>query len=85
MGYLPNREIPPYWVGNCDISGGAEYDTAQELMEAAIFDGRSLRDRWPQVRLVSMLGISLDSWYEYYYKFEDGPCPRSGPVPFQSE
>ena len=85
LGCLPNRGFPSYWVGNCDIPDGREYDTAQELLEAPIFHRRSLRDRWSQVRLVSIMGISLDSWYEYYCKLGDEPCPRSGPIPFQSE
>lgn len=85
LGYLPNRGFPPYWVGNCDIPDGSEYGTAQELLEAPIFNNRSLRERWPQVRLSGMMGISLDSWYEHYYKMGGGPCPRSGPVRFQPE
>ncbi len=81
LGFLPGTEFPPYWAGNCDIPGGSEYGSAKELMEAPIFDGRSLRERWPQVRLSGMIGISLDSWYECYHGMNGGPCPRSRPLP----
>ena len=65
IGYLPQFEAP-YWVGDCDIPDGCEYQTAQELLNAPIFDGRSLRERWSKVRIINAMGISLDDWYEIY-------------------
>ena len=30
LGYLPQYD-KPYWVGYCDVDGGCEFDTAEEL------------------------------------------------------
>ena len=65
IGYLPEYE-KPYWVGYCDIPDGAEFNTAEELVEAKIFDGKSLKERWPFVRIVTIGGIDLDEWFKYH-------------------
>lgn len=62
IGFLPDFE-KPYWVGYCDINDGCEFYTAEELV-AKIFDGKSLRERWNYVRIVSIWGICLDDWIE---------------------
>lgn len=61
IGFLPQYE-KPYWVGYCDIPNGHEYVSAKDLVEAKIFDGKSLRERWDNVRIVSIWGICLDDW-----------------------
>ena len=61
LGYLPQDELP-YWVGYCDIKGGTEFRTAEELINAPIFNGKSLKERWNMVRIVSIEGISLGDW-----------------------
>ena len=58
----------PYWAGYCDIPDGAEFSTAAELFEAPIFGGRSLKDRWQEVVLDNIGGLSADYWTKYYYK-----------------
>ena len=63
LGFLPQFD-KPYWVGDCDIPDGCEYYTAEELVEAKIFDGKSLKERWSSVRIVSIWGIGLDDWLE---------------------
>lgn len=63
IGYLPQYE-KPYWVGYCDIPDGCEYQTAEELVEAKIYDGKSLKERWSNVRIVRIAGISLDYWIQ---------------------
>ncbi len=63
LGYLP-KYSEPYWVGYCDIEGGCEFKTAQELVDAPIFDGRSLRDRWNEVVICHIEGLSLDEWFD---------------------
>jgi hypothetical protein len=45
IGFLPQYE-KPYWVGYCDIPDGCEFHTAEELVNAKIFDGQSLIERW---------------------------------------
>lgn len=64
LGYLPEvSEEKPYWVGYCDIKDGCEFSTAEEMFEAKIFEGRSLRDRWDSVVLVNIGGISVSDYY----------------------
>ncbi len=79
LGFLPKFD-EPYWIGGCDIPDGASYLTAEELLEAPVFDGRSLRERWPQVRILSIMGLSLEDWQKVYLEYGSGPSPRSGPV-----
>lgn len=62
IGFLPEYE-KPYWVGYCDIPDGCEYYSAEELVEAKIFDGKSLRKRWEYVRIISIWGLNLDDWF----------------------
>ena len=67
IGYLPQYN-KPYWVGGCDIPDGCEFKTAKEMFEANIFDGRSLKERWDDVVIVNICGISVHdvkkSWFE---------------------
>ena len=61
LGYLPQYELP-YWVGYCDIEDGIEFRTAEELVNAPVFNGQSLKERWDMVRIVSIEGIGLGDW-----------------------
>ena len=63
LGYMPQCE-KPYWVGFCDIPNGTAFPTAQELVTARIFQGKSLQERWQNVRIVSIEGVSLKDWLE---------------------
>ena len=65
IGYLPKYE-EPYWVGYCDIPDGCDYRSAEELLEAKIFDGKSLRERWTNVCIVSIEGICLKDWIRFF-------------------
>ena len=44
------------------------FKTAKEMFEANIFDGRSLKERWDDVVIVNIGGISVHdvkkSWFE---------------------
>lgn len=64
LGYLPQYE-KPYWVGYCDIEDGCEFETASELVNAPIYDGRSLKNRWNEVVIVSIEGLDVDDWVKY--------------------
>lgn len=48
MGFLFGSK-KPYWVGYCDIENGCEFESANELVDPPIFDGKSLRARWNDV------------------------------------
>ena len=61
IGYLPQYD-KPYWVGCCDIPDGCEFETAQEMFETKIFDGKSLKDRWDEVIIINIGGISVLDW-----------------------
>ena len=63
LGYLPQYDMP-YWVGYCDIKDGTEFKTADELVNAPIYDGQSLKERWNMVRIISIEGLSLSDWLE---------------------
>ena len=61
IGFQPLHESP-YWVGYCDIEGGCSFSTAKELFEAPVFDGKSIKDRWSEIVIVSIAGIGFDEW-----------------------
>lgn len=41
LGFLPQYE-KPYCVGYCDIPDGTDFYSAEELINARIFEGKSL-------------------------------------------
>lgn len=61
LGYLPQYE-KPYWAGYCDVKDGCEFETADELVNAPIYGGRSLKSRWDNVTIISIEGLSVDDW-----------------------
>ena len=65
VGFLPQYE-KPYWVGYCDIPDGTEFRTAEELVNAKIFQGKSLKEKWDTVRFVSIEGLCLEDWLEFF-------------------
>lgn len=56
----------PYWIGYCDIKGGSEFYTASELLNAKVFNGKSIKDRWEHLIIEHIGGIPLESWLEFY-------------------
>ena len=66
LGYLPQYK-KPYWVGYCDIKDGCEFETANELVNAPIYNGKPLKSRWNEVRIVSIEGLSVEDWTECCY------------------
>ena len=64
LGFLPKFDLP-YWIGYCDVPDGKEYKTAEELVNDKVFDGKSLIERWNELRINSIEGISLDDWLQY--------------------
>ena len=41
-----------------------EFATAKELVEACVFNGKSLEERWDKVIIYSIEGIDLQDWLE---------------------
>ena len=67
IGCLTQYE-KPYWAGYCDIPDGTDFFTAEELVNAKIYDGKSLKERWSEVRIINMGGISLRDYMMMHYK-----------------
>jgi len=65
LGCLREYE-KPYWVGYCDIPDGCEYSSAKEMLEAKIFDGKSIKERWDSVVLCTIGGIPVEDWLDQY-------------------
>lgn len=63
-GYLPQYE-KPYWIGYCDIADGCEFKSAYELVNAPVFDGRSLKERWNEAVIISIEGIPYEQWLKH--------------------
>ncbi|MBQ7474863.1 MAG: hypothetical protein IJS78_02970 [Clostridia bacterium] len=61
IGYQPQYALP-YWIEYGDIEGGCEFMTAREMFEAPVFNGRSLKDRWEDVVLISIGAVDIDEW-----------------------
>ena len=67
IGYLPEFK-KPYWAGYCDVPDGCEFNSAEELFEAKIYDGRSIHDRWEEIVIDEIGMIPADKYLEYYDK-----------------
>ena len=61
IGYLPEYDSP-YWIGQCDIPDGCEYETAEEMFEASVFNGKSIKERWDDIVIFQIGAISVDEW-----------------------
>ena len=58
----------PYWIGYCDVQGGCEFESAEELLSAEVFNGKSIKERWDHVVFCNVGGISIDDWLHSYPK-----------------
>lgn len=57
----------PYWLGLVpDGSQAYDFATAEELMDANVFHGKSLRQLWPQVRFYTIGDIDPITWLSRY-------------------
>ena len=56
----------PYWAGYCDVPDGCEFRTASELLNAKIYDGFSIKDRWKNIVFVNVGGIHIEAWLDIY-------------------
>lgn len=63
----PKPNPRPYWVGTgCDVHNGADYATANELLHAPIYGGRSIAEAWEQVCVFNLGGVPLDIWFQLH-------------------
>lgn len=63
IGYLPESDLP-YWIGLCDIPNGCEYETAEEMFEAPVFNGKSIKECWDDIVVFEIGAISVDEWID---------------------
>ncbi len=56
----------PYWIGYCDIPNGCDFETASDLLNAKVFNGSSIRDRWEHIVIENIGGILIEDWLEQY-------------------
>ncbi|MBE6844180.1 MAG: hypothetical protein E7508_00505 [Ruminococcus sp.] len=59
IGFLPQYD-KPYWAGYCDIKDGTEFETAEQLFNAKIYGGKSIKERWNHLVLTEIGGINTD-------------------------
>lgn len=65
IGYI-ERYKEPYWVGRCDVEGGCDFRTAEELFTAKIFDGRSMKDRWEHLYIMYIGCLAAEDWLDIH-------------------
>ena len=68
LGYTGNYK-KPYWAGYCDIPDGAEFFTASELLNAPIYYGKSIKERWDSVIFENISGFYIGNWLEMYREY----------------
>ncbi len=59
-----------YSVGLCDIPIGTTFKTASQLVEAEIFGGKSLRDRWGEIEVIECAALPFHEWAEVHLPSE---------------
>lgn len=62
---VSDDEEAPYWVGLSDVPDGRGFKEIDELFNAKIYDGKSLKERWSEVIIYSIAGLSLDDWLTF--------------------
>ncbi|TCL60559.1 hypothetical protein EDD76_102257 [Kineothrix alysoides] len=65
IGYQSPYE-KPYWAGLCDIKDGCEFRTAKELVNAKIYRGKSIKELWDRIELITLAGVCLEDWLKYF-------------------
>jgi aminoglycoside 6'-N-acetyltransferase I len=64
IGYSEN--FGDYWFGLTQDSNNAyDYKIADEILNAPVFDGKSMHDLWDKVVFYQMDGLSADDWFVY--------------------
>lgn len=69
MGKLYDKDIDKesYWFGLTEDGMNAyDYISFEEMSQATVFDGKSLRDVWNDVEIISIDGCEPKERVEYY-------------------
>lgn len=73
MGKLYDKEIEQeaYWFGLTEDGMNAyDYTSFEEMSQATVFDGKSLKDVWNDVEIISVDGCDPKERVEYYSSIE---------------
>jgi len=73
MGKLYDKEIEQevYWFGLTEDGMNAyDYTSFEEMSQATVFDGKSLKDVWNDVEIISVDGSDSKERVEYYLSIE---------------
>ena len=65
IGYQPQFENP-YWAGLCDIKDGCDFKTADDLVNAKIYHGKSIKELWDSIEIISIEGTCVEEWLKYF-------------------
>ena len=68
IGFCKGVLIDPYVISTCDLEEGLSMVTPQEIFEAKVFRGRSLKEQWDRVVITEMNDVGVKylkrSWFE---------------------
>lgn len=64
IGYDKEKE-KPYWARRSDKQEVNAFTCADALFETKLYDGKSLKERWSDVTIYSVNGLSLSDWLSY--------------------
>ena len=73
LGYIPYHKIKdqeiqsdrPYWIGTgCDVKDGAEFLDAEELLQAKVYGGKSIKEAWNRVCVLTLGGMPIEWWMQ---------------------
>lgn len=54
----------PYWIGTgCDVKDGADFLTAEEMLHAKVYGGRSIKEAWDKVCVLNLGMVPLEDWF----------------------
>ncbi len=70
LGYMPmtgeEKSNPtPYWIGLSDIEGGCAFASAEALVHAPVYGGRSLREIWDEIEICTIEGVDAEDWLRF--------------------
>lgn len=51
-----------YWFGLSEVKQSYNYKTAEEILNAKVFDGKSMCELWDKVEFYTVNGLSSYSW-----------------------
>ena len=65
--WQPRINPRPYWAGDgCDCDHGADFETADELLNAPIYGGKSIKELWDSVEVLTLGGYDIDVWIRQF-------------------